>query len=261
MGALQSAAEEQHMTTLDTFKHEMSNILEKEKTFISDEKALRYVKEQMDKLFPLMKQIGEPSKDPQAAKNYCIDRDLGNIKIMKMVPKEIDKLRTNLEGKYNIALITLMSSVGAKLNLLGKVSDVDIGVIVNNFNLKNGEHDAILLLRIEEVLNKLGYKYDHTFNHSDPSNRYFSFVKFVEVDGVEVEVEVKVRDLVTSKPIIELHDRLNNSFTREQIETYTYVKHILAETDKKAYGHFKKLLYESVFYGIDGAFVFPALTS
>jgi len=254
MGASQSATNEP--STLNTIKHKMTEILKKEKAFSNAEEALQYVKEQMNCLFPLMKQIGAPPENPQAAEDYCAARDLDNIKVMEMASKEIKQLREDLEGKHNVAFVTLMSSIGAKLNLPG-ASDVDIGVIVNYFNLENGEHDAHMLQLIGEVLVNCGYKYDHVFNPSDPTNRYFSFVKFV--DGIEVEV--KVRDHATSKPIIELHSRLDNSLTREQIETYTYMKHVFAETDKKAYRHFKKLLYESMFCGISGAFLFPELAS
>jgi len=257
MGASQSKTEESRTTPLDTFKHEMSNILEEEKTFPNDEEALLHVKKRMDELFPLMKQIGEPLENPQAAEAYRTERDLGNIEITKMASKQIGKIAVALEYKH---CVKLMSSLGAWLNLKGS-SDVDIGVIVENLNLKDGKHDETLLRQIGKKLAPLGYKYDHAFNQEDPTNRYFSFTTFVEVDGDDVEVEVKVRDGATSRSIIDLHDKLDNSLTDEQIEAYTYVKYILSETDKKAYGHFKKLLYESVFCGIDGAFLFPALTS
>lgn len=231
-----------------SIKEELYRIVEGEKSFENDSDALFYMKEQMETiLVPMLRTYIDE------ATLYRARRDMENIKLERVVETERTKLEELFSDDKRIA-IKLMSSIGAKLNVIGE-SDIDFGICVINLNDSFGILDQTLLERIEVELLKLGYVYSHAFNAENPKNRYFSFTKIV--DGIEVEA--KVRDYATTEVFLRLHERLDNSLTDEQITLYTYAKYLLSQDkeDRRAYKNFKKILYESVFYGVDGAFVFP----
>lgn len=226
---------------------EIHNIVKCETSFSNDTDVLFFIHNQMkDVLMPLLR------LHIKNATEYCKNRDECNVKLHNILFDEQCQLNKLFINEYYIS-VNLMSSVGAKLNTITE-SDIDFGICVLdlNNNLNEDQLDFNKLEKVSNLLKTIGYEYKHNFNYYNPSNRYFSYSKMIN----GVEIEAKIRDLKTSEIFLKLHEKLDNTLTEEQIVLYTYTKHVLYQ-DKNAYKYFKKILYESIFYGIDGAFVFP----
>jgi hypothetical protein len=234
--------------TNDEIKLAIHRIVNEGHSIKNDTDALQFMKNEMDNtLMPMMRQFNEE------AAIFRIERDQQNVPIEELARQEIAKL-CELFGGDNRVSIKHMSSFFARLNLPGE-SDVDIGLCINGFNDEKGEIDKEYYEKIVNMLNGLKYEHSHDFNPEDPSNRYFSFEQIID----DIEFEVKVRDYETTLVFLRLHDQLDNHLTEEQITLYTYMKYLLSrdKNDKTTYKYFKKILYESAFCGVEGAFVFP----
>lgn len=183
------------------------------------------------------------------AKEYILIRDENNVKLFSLLSNVIKQLE-NVFSMYDL-IVRPMSSICAKLNLINE-SDIDVGILVKNLNIDSENLDIKLFESIKVLLEQNGFIFDHIFNENVPSNRYYSFVKYVD----DVEIEVKVRDYDTSLIILQLHEKLNNNFTEKEIQLLTYAKYLMKQhSDKTAYQNLKKIIYESVFSQIEGGFL------
>lgn len=233
---------------LEQIKNEISRIIEEEKLFGNNYDALSFMEDQMNSvIIPMLRYFSVE------AEAYCVRRDAENVRLQKILTEEKSKLVGLFSDQPEVE-VRLMSSVGARLNVIGE-SDIDFGICVQDLNCENGDLEEEKYKFIGEKLKTLGFVHSHDFNVTNPSNRYFSFTKIVNC----VEIEAKVRDYKTTKVFIKLHEKLDNDLSEEQIVLCTYAKFLLSHDkgNKQAYKNFKKILYESVFCGIDGAFVFP----
>jgi hypothetical protein len=179
------------------------------------------------------------------AKKYIVKRDKKN----KKLKKNVDKMMKTLDKHINTSSVgskikfIVMSSYKAGLNLIDG-SDIDIGCVVENL-------DTIKLFKISLLLVEQGFSLSGMFvNKHDEKNKYFSFEKVV--DGIEYEV--KVRDAADSAIIIKLDKMVEKKLTNKQKCLFTYAKEITKGTD--GYKYMKLFIAESVFYYIDGAYMF-----
>ena len=238
------------MTSYDVIKSNIVRIIGEETKMMStssDDTILHYVKCEMNNtLMPLLKENNGMAAD------YRKCRDEKNKKLFVMIEEISNTLNTVFRDDDRVN-IHLMSSIGAKLNLIDE-SDIDFGICINNLNDEFGKLDMDIFRYVEHKLVELGYVNTHNFNVNNPDNRYYSYEQVI--DGVEVEL--KIRDYETSKNILRLHHELDNSLNDEQITLFTYAKFMFVK-DKQIYKYFKKILYESVFCNVEGAFVFPVI--
>jgi hypothetical protein len=204
--------------------------------------ALEYVnKEVTTKLLPELK------KWDLEANKYTEERDKQNEDIQKLANHTTTILRNELEKLNFTTSVKLMSSLTAKTNLIGE-SDIDIAILVKNL-------DEDKLFQIIKKLEGQGYRFDYIFNANKIDNKYYSFIK--TVDGIPIEV--KVRDLDFSLPIVQLHDYLDSKLTNEERRIITFAKYKLKELSKILRNHiiymrFKKIIYEGYFYYIPNNF-------
>jgi hypothetical protein len=186
------------------------------------------------------------------AVEYCKKRDQNNILLNGILSCEQSKLDELFVNELDIT-VKLMSSIGARLNTITE-SDIDFGICVTDLNNNTFENklDQEKLEKVSKMLETLRNTREHNFNYDDLSNRYFSHKKIAN----GIEIEAKIRDCETSRIFLDLHNKIDTTLNEEQIVLFTFAKYILL-SDKIAYKYFKKILYESIFYGIKGTFVFP----
>jgi hypothetical protein len=212
---------------------------------ISDPReAIKYVSLQMaNRVFPLLTIYSHEAHE------YCKERDIGNIKIRCLLDAELQCLKKSLCFNFAIKIVP-MTSFTAGLNLIGTLSDVDIGVCIGGLHCGECDDNTKLDAVIDKLI-ELGYEYKSIFVGT-PTNRYISYGKYI--DGVEFEI--KVRDLENTTPLIELHNKLDNTLTEEQRHIYTYAKLLLRHSN--CYKIIKLFIYIEQFNGINGAFKLPA---
>ena len=215
----------------------------------NEKKVLQFVKQQMETIMvPYLK-----THYLTAAEKYRKNRDEKNKNFLIPVKNKMYGTLQKLFEKIPYVEVHLMSSIGSNLNLIDE-SDIDFGLLVAGLNTTGILPNLDILTKIRDILITNGFKFDHIFNISEKSNRYVSFQKYVN----GVEIEVKIRDKETTKPMMRLHKRLDNNLSEEQITLYTYAKYILSQqADKKNYKLFKKIMYESVFCEAEGSHMFP----
>jgi hypothetical protein len=206
--------------------------------------AIEYVSTQMRCcIFPLLMIYSHDARE------YCKERDVKNIKIQGLLDVELQCLYNELCFDFAIEIVP-MTSFTAGLNLIGTLSDVDIGVCIDGLH-GNKQDDDVKLMKVTDKLIELGYKYKSVFVGT-LTNRYISYEKYIN----GVEFEIKIRDLYNTQPLIELHKKLDNVLTDEQRHLYTYAKLLLRHRD--CYKIIKLFIYIEQFTGIDGAFKLPA---
>ena len=158
---------------------------------------------------------------------YWTKRNMYNLQIKPIVETVITELNEMFEHNECIK-IKLMSSYGANTNLYA-ASDIDIGIIVQDMN--------------EQVTNMIGVTLiNNGYSYSKYMNDYYCYNKFV--DGIEIEI--KVRDMMKSQHIIQLHDYLDTKCDERQKIIYTYLKYKiinLRPIRNKAYSVIKMLFY------------------
>lgn len=197
-------------------------------------KAIEYSSDKLNEIYELIK------TNMEEFKNYIHKRDSENTILENLAIKQIDNMRTQFKKLDFSCELLVMSSLGSRTNLL-KESDLDIGVLVKNL-------DEDKLLKIANIMIENGFRYTHFIVSK---SNYYSFEKII--DGVEVEY--KVRDLELSKPIIELHEKLNNLDKKTQ-DMLTYLKYNLKQNENKfLYVIFKALMYNAYFKDIKDAFI------
>lgn len=224
--------------------------------FIKEQKiqknGLQYMKERMiNDILPILRSF------TVEAIEYRSRRDINNRELIQLMHREHKKVNDALSTLPYVST-RIMSSIGSQLNLADGDSDIDIGILIEGLN--NEDMTGIDMHKYEETKQKLldlKYVFDHVFNPTDFSNQYYSFTKIIDV----VEFELKSRDFESSKPILALHDYLDNKLTNEEITLFTYAKYMLKQYDKacktSSYNRFKKVLYEYAFSHVEGGFVFP----
>jgi hypothetical protein len=226
----------------------LAECVERQKEFLDNESALKYMNECIQLILKELRAFTD------CADIYRLERDKKNIHLFEIMDDVVVQLNTMFSDSTNI-MVKPMSSICARLNLINE-SDIDIGLLVTNLDQSDGTIDPFTYANISAMLESHGFLFDHSFNKDVPSNRYFSFIKFI--DGAEVEV--KVRDHEKSNVVLELHEYLDTRLTNEQITLYTYGKYLFKQLDKtddshRSYGKFKKMIYESAFSHIKGGFV------
>lgn len=214
----------------------------------TDKEKINYLNQQMYIVDALLEKNNIFKKE---AKIYFDKRNEFNDKIKTVPQKIIKQIETELYGIKIKTRLQIMSSFSSNTNLMDE-SDIDIGLLVEDLN--KSDYKMI----IEEKLIKMGYKYHETRNENEIKKRYYSYNKFINVtiNGCDklIEIEVKVRDLVDSKQMIELHNNLDTKLTIIQQMLYTYIKLILKPTDKKTYSNFKKLMQNSFLINVKDAY-------
>jgi hypothetical protein len=148
--------------------------------------------------------------------------------------------------------------LNAKLNLIGE-SDIDIGLLVDGLNNADGSLNIELFKQIKLVIeSNTHFVFDSAFNEGNPCNRYYSFVKMVD----DIEIELKVRDKMTSQTMLKLHNYLDNVLDDGSKVLITYAKFLLKRYEKEhetnySYKKFKQIIYEAGFSHVDGGFLMP----
>lgn len=189
-----------------------------------------------------------------SATSYRTKRDEQNIKLFNLM----NRMNTELEQLFigQPVQVKPMSSLCAKMNLL-KESDIDFGILITDLNDSNGKVNTKLYNQITEILTNNKFVFSHIFNPTIDDNRYFSFVKFI--DGIEIEA--KVRDYQTTLHVLELHNWLDTQLSEDDITLFTYIKYLLkiydSENNTIYYKKFKKVLYEAMFFCVNGQFLLP----
>jgi hypothetical protein len=161
-------------------------------------------------------------------KEYWNLRNAYNLKIKKDILNELN----NLKQLFIDHDVKLMSSYSANTNLLNS-SDIDIGIIVDGLT-------DVLIQEIDRILVQYGYKFEKKMNE------YYCYNRFINIDGIIVEIEVKVRNLNESLTIIRLHNYLDTMCDEKQKMIYTYLKYKLFNLKKiypRAYTFIKMLFY------------------
>ena len=239
------------MNIITELTKEIARIVKCEQDMLStlpsgnDQLVLDFMKYEMHTtIIPILK------KNWDAAQQYREIRDVENERLFAIMDYENTALKNAFENN-NYIHVRIMSSIAAQLNLTDE-SDIDFGICVTGLNDPTGELNKEKFNAAKQQLEKLGYVKGMDFNVEHAENRYFSFEKQID----KVEIEGKVRDEQTTQIFLDLHERLDNHLSDEQITLYTYAKHILIP-HKESYKHFKKILYESVFADVTGGFVFP----
>jgi hypothetical protein len=190
----------------------------------------------------------------EEATKYYHERNKQNEKLYEIV-NEAKTILTDAFINMKDIEIHLMSSIGAKLNLMNE-SDIDFGCLVKDL-------DEVKLFEVGKILNENGFIMDHITNPLVPHNKYYSFVRFFPVrDSDEsIEVESKVRDMSYSQTILKLHHILDNDLSEKDRILITYIKYLLKingknnSSIKKYYNIFKAMLYNYYFYYVDGGFL------
>lgn len=224
---------------------------------LSDEQAIRYAKHILfDILYNSLKNTYLTE-----ATEYCIERDIQNKPVNKLLTIELHNLKRKFENCEFRCHILPMTSYPT-LNTIGS-SDVDIGLCVENLCQDNFEDNNLILTTIINGLSESDYVFKELIGYSsewhDKRNRYIVYSKIVN----GVEFEIKIRDYKHTLPIIKLHQKIDNlnSFDENEIEKreiLTYVKYLL-NNEKEAKAIFKLFIYMSYFDGIKGATKLPAV--
>lgn len=190
------------------------------------------------------------------AREYVQKRNEYNVSLF-VLASDVIKLMKDLFCDMECVSVHIMSSLNAKLNLIGE-SDIDIGLLVDGLNNDDMSLNDELFQQIKLMIETTTeFKFENVFNEIDPTNRYYSFVNMI--DGIEVEL--KVRDKVTSQTILELHNYLDNVLDEESKIFITYAKFLLKKHQKEyntqSYKKFKQVLYEACFSYVEGGFLMP----
>lgn len=218
---------------------------------LDDNDALKYAKFVMETIvFPFLNDTCI-----EDANFYCVRRDNANLDILSALNDELLTLNSAFADTNFEKMILPMSSVTAGLNLING-SDVDIGLCIKD--LCDGEYvdDQEILETVHDILTTHGYVHERDIGYIagwPPKNRYKIYTK--KINGIDFEV--KIRDLENTRPIVNLHKKLDSILTREQKALYTYGKLLLEKSDYKKL--FKLFVYMEQFFGIEGAFKMPAV--
>ena len=125
----------------------------------------------------------------------------------------------------------------------------------------------VIYNKIVKILYENGYSFDHICDYNNIERRYFSFSKVVkDENGENVEFEVKIRDYEFSKLMLALHKYLDEVLSYEEQTFITFGKFLCKKLDKdkrdvygvKSHNYyiFKKIITESAFSYVEGAFSF-----
>lgn len=235
---------------LVTFCKKMSDIIDKQKN-MSTINGLQLAKTFMvDEILPFFEQFIDDATE------YRKKRDKHNVKLVKLMKHQLGCI-TKQFNKLDYVKVILMSSIGAKLNLAERDSDIDFGIVVTGLNNEDGKSiDMNKYTNIVQILTQNKFTFTHIVNPDNCSNQYFSFEK--EISGIEFEL--KVRDYDASKSILALHKFLDTKLTSKQITLFTYAKYLFKKFDEKypnekTYNKFKSILYQWGFSSIKGGFI------
>jgi cysteinyl-tRNA synthetase len=190
----------------------------------------------------------------QEATEYYEKRQKFNKKLIEKAKQEIEKLENalqefnkNANSKIDYEL-RMMSSVSSGLNLIGD-SDVDYGLLVHDLT-------PIKTCYLIEILKNLAYEFNTITEDTNRKQAYqIRYQKYIQIGELNIEFEVKIRDYDGSKPMIELHNRLDNEMPEKHKILITYGKKLLSDAgDKKIYTRFKTLFHNYYFYGVENSY-------
>ena len=197
--------------------------------------AIKYINENFSRMIELLKSY------EKEATEYMEKRDTANEKVYQVAMDVFEQLQQ--WKKEPVVQVKIMSSVMSKTNLLGE-SDIDFGILLNNFDK---------LEQVIDGLEKLKFVKTRDHNSQKPEHTYTSLEK--KVDGVEIEL--KIRNINFIKNIIKLHDILDNDLSTAEQKYITYGKFLLKQ-NKKVYTRFKCLVFENYSSTIDDATLFES---
>jgi hypothetical protein len=164
---------------------------------------------------------------------YYLKRNIYNSQIKNSIDAILIELHIMFKTtNININEIKLMSSYSAATNIYN-ASDVDIGIIIENMDEEKNQIVSLILIAN-------GYSFTKYINN------YYCYTKILKINNYDIEIEVKVRDLIQSMKIIQLHDYLDNECDEEQKLIFTYIKyklHGLRKIFPNAYKFIKMLFY------------------
>jgi len=207
-------------------------------------KALGQINSTMlGKVFPMIR-----SKYGKEMTAYFDERNKYNKNIEPIAIKGLTEAKTAfLPFEYDHEF-HIMSSYKSKTNLIGE-SDIDIGLLIDGL-------DQSKLVKVEKILEGLGYVKGEQMNKENPDTTYYPYSKMI--DGIEFEVKVRNNNEHT-KMVLKLHEYLDNELTDDERAIITYGKYVLKKLSKKwlikerAYKVFKTLVYEAYLHNIEGA--------
>jgi hypothetical protein len=199
----------------------------------------------------LFKEYEKNEEIKNNAIKYYKKRELYNKKIHKIcktIMTQCKHMLKDVKFKYKLQLMSSFPS----FNIIND-SDLDIGLFVENL-------DSDKIFELAKICINNDFKPTSiTINKQD--TRGSNIYRFENI-FLGIECEIKIRNLGTSLPLLNLLYRLNNKATEKELIFWTYHKYLLKKISKEnkslsyLYSEFKYMLYHYYFIGIKNNYTF-----
>ena len=186
------------------------------------------------------------------AKEYYKLREEYSNKNVDSVNNKVKVIIDNIKKEYlklfdEELTSSVASSYSAKMNLIGE-SDIDYFILFKTLTTEK-------LIKISQLLEKYNFKFQQIHDSKKVDNVYYIYNQVID----DIDVEVKIRDLVYSKSIVALHNYIDNKLDHDLKVLLTYAKYQLklkSKEDKsfKGYDMFKTIFYNYCFKDIEDAY-------
>jgi hypothetical protein len=168
-------------------------------------------------------------------KAYIKEREPINKKLKKIEQKCLKQFQEMLDEKVYSA-----SSFSAGTNLIGE-SDLDFNVPLMEKNPMDR------LVELATICGEHGYEYEGIFSPDNPGI-WYAFQNTIQ--GVEIEIKIRIHGEHFMKVHHKMHDYLDNKVSKDIKDAVTWIKYnfkMMAKKDpskKKYYSDFKGVYYE-----------------
>jgi hypothetical protein len=186
------------------------------------------------------------------AKEYYKQREEYSNKNVDSVNNKVKIIIDNIKKEYlklfdEELTYSVASSYSAKMNLIGE-SDIDYFILFKTLTTEK-------LIKISQLLEKYNFKFKQIHDSKKADNVYYIYNQVID----DIDVEIKVRDLVSSKSIVALHNYIDNKLDHNLKVLLTFAKYQLklkSKEDKsfKGYDMFKTIFYNYCFKDIEDAY-------